>query len=82
PDQSLSLINQMRRIKKMKEALEMCLIFMEYYPKDARLYLEAGNSYAMSGQREKAIEYYKKALELNPNLAAAKSNLEKLEKIK
>lgn len=82
PDQSLSLINQMRRIKKMKEALEMCLIFIEYFPKDARLYLEAGNSYALSGQREKAMEYFKKALELDPNLAAAKSNLEKLEKIR
>jgi tetratricopeptide (TPR) repeat protein len=82
PDQSLSLINQMRRIKKMKEALEMCLIFIEYFPKDARLYLEAGNSYALSGQREKAMEYFKKALELDPNLAAAKSNLKKLEKIR
>ena len=82
PDQSLSLINQMRRAKKTKEALEMCLIFIEYFPKDARLYLEAGNSYALSGQREKAMEYFKKALELDPNLAAAKSNLEKLEKIR
>jgi CubicO group peptidase (beta-lactamase class C family) len=82
PGQILSFVNQMRRAKKMKEALEMCLIFMEYFPKDARLSLEAGNSYALSGQREKAIEYYKKALELDPNLAAAKSNLEKLEKIK
>jgi CubicO group peptidase (beta-lactamase class C family) len=82
PGQILSFVNQMRRAKKMKEALEMCLIFMEYFPKDARLYLEAGNSYALSGQREKAIECYKKALELDPNLTAAKSNLEKLEKIK
>lgn len=82
PDQILSFVNQMRRIKKTEGALEMCLIFMDYFPKDARLYLEAGNSYALSGQREKAVEYYKKALELDPNLAAAKSNLEKLEKIK
>jgi tetratricopeptide (TPR) repeat protein len=82
PDQNLPFVNQMRREKKMKEALEMCLIFLDYFPKDARVYLEAGNSYALSGQREKAIEYYKRALELDPNLAAAKSNLEKLEKIK
>jgi len=82
PDQILSFVNQMRRIKKAEGALEMCLIFMDYFPKDARLYLEAGNSYALSGQREKAVEYYKKALELDPNLAVAKSNLEKLEKIK
>jgi tetratricopeptide (TPR) repeat protein len=60
----------------------MCFIFIDLFPKDARLYLEAGNSYAQSGQKEKAIEYYKKALELDPNLAAAKSNLEKLEPIK
>jgi CubicO group peptidase (beta-lactamase class C family) len=82
PEQILSLVNQMRRTKKTEGALEICLIFLDYFPKDARLYLEAGNSYALSGQREKAVEYYKKALELDPNLAAAKSNLEKLEKIK
>jgi tetratricopeptide (TPR) repeat protein len=82
PGQIVSLINQLRTAKKMREALETSLIFIDFFPKDARLYLEAGNSYALSGQREKAIGYYKKALELDPNLAAAKSNLEKLEKIK
>lgn len=82
PDQILSSINQLRRAKKLKESLEMCFIFIDLFPKDARLYLEAGNSYAQSGQKEKAIEYYKKALAIDPNLAAAKSNLEKLETIK
>jgi CubicO group peptidase (beta-lactamase class C family) len=82
PDQILSSVNLMRRAKKTNEALEMCFIFMDYFPRDARLYLEAGNTYALSGQKEKAIEYYKKALERDPNLAAAKSNLERLEKIK
>ncbi len=82
PEQILSSINQLRRAKKLKESLEMCFIFIDFFPKEARLYLEAGNSYAQSGQRDKAIEYYKKALELDPNLAAAKSNLEKLEKIR
>jgi CubicO group peptidase (beta-lactamase class C family) len=82
PDQILSSINQLRRAKKLKESLEMCFIFIELFPKDARLYLEAGNSYAQSGQKEKAIEYYKKALAIDPNLAAAKSNLDKLETIK
>jgi len=82
PDQIVSLINQLRTAKKMREALEASLLFIDFFPKDARLYLETGNTYALSGQREKAIEYYKKALELDPNLATAKSNLEKLEKIK
>jgi tetratricopeptide (TPR) repeat protein len=82
PDQIVSLINQLRTAKKMREALEASLIFIDFFPKDARLYLETGNTYALSEQKEKAIEYYKKALELDPNLAAAKSNLEKLEKIK
>jgi CubicO group peptidase (beta-lactamase class C family) len=81
-EQNLVFVNQMRRARKTKEALEMCLIFLDYFPKDARVYLEAGNSYALTGQKEKAIEYYKRALELDPNLAAAKSNLEKLEKIR
>lgn len=82
PDQIVSLINQLRTAKKMGEALEASLIFIGFFPKDARLYLETGNTYALSGQKEKAIEYYRKALELDPNLAAAKSNLERLEKIK
>jgi len=82
PDQILSSINQLRRARKLKESIEMCFIFIDLFPKDARLYLEAGNSYAQSGQKEKAIEYYKKALAIDPNLAAAKFNLEKLETIK
>lgn len=82
PDQIVSLINQLRTAKKMREALEASLIFIDFFPKDARLYLETGNTYALSGQREKAIEYYKKALAIDPNLAAAKSNLDKLEIIK
>jgi len=81
-DQNFSFVYGMRREKKMKEALELCLIFLDYFPRDARVYAEAGNSYALTGQRDKAIELYKKALELDPNLAAAKSNLEKLEKIR
>ncbi len=81
-DQNFSFVNQMRREKKMKEALELCLILLGYFPKDARIYVETGNSYALAGQREKAIELYRKALEIDPNQAAAKANLEKLEKIK
>jgi len=82
PDQNFPYIYRMRREKKMKEALELCLILLDYFPKDARVYVEAANSYALAGQREKAITLYKKALELDPNLTAAKSNLEKLEKIR
>jgi len=81
-DQFAASLGQLRRVNKLKEALELGLIALEFHPKSARLHLETGNMFALTGQREKAIEYYKNALAIDPNLEAAKINLEKLEKIK
>ena len=81
-DKFAAFLGQLRRANKLKEALDLGLIALEFHPKNARLHLETGNMFALSGQREKAIEYYKKALAIEPNLEAAKINLEKLEKRK
>jgi len=75
-------IGQLERAKKWTQALALGLIALDYHPKDARLHSETANGYVMTGQKDKAAEYYKKALALDPNLEAAKKNLAKLENMK
>jgi len=82
PDQFVSFLGRLRNEKKLNEALAFGLLALEFHPKSARLHLETGNMFALTGRPEKAIEYYKKALAIDPNLEAAKTNLEKLEKLK
>ncbi|HEX7178056.1 MAG TPA: serine hydrolase [Pyrinomonadaceae bacterium] len=58
--------------------LELLKLAAELYPKEANLYDSIGEFYALKGQKDKAVEFYSKALEVDPNLASAKSALEKL----
>ncbi|MFB0565226.1 MAG: serine hydrolase [Candidatus Aminicenantaceae bacterium] len=70
------------RVKKLKEALSLLIIATELHPKEARLYVEIGEAYFRAKQKEKAIEYFKKALEIDPELERAKKRLEAFEKEK
>ena len=58
--------------------LELLKLAVELHPKEANLYDSIGEFYALKGQKDKAVEFYSKALEVDPNLASAKSALEKL----
>ena len=60
--------------------LELLKLAVELHPKDANLYDSIGEFHALKGQKDKAVEFYNKALEIDPNLASAKSALEKLKK--
>ena len=44
-------------------------------PKDSDAYLTRGSAYLEAKEHEKAIQYFKKVLELNPRNALAKKNL-------
>lgn len=55
---------------------------VELYPQEANIYDSLGEFYLKKGMKEKAIEFYKKALEINPNYPNAenaKAILKKLE---
>ncbi|NIM57444.1 MAG: serine hydrolase [Candidatus Aminicenantes bacterium] len=68
--------------KKMKEIFALAEIALELYPKSAELHKEIADIYLKTGQKDKARIFYKKALELDPKLEAAKKKLEELEKEK
>lgn len=51
---------------------------LEENPKSAELYVIGGNFYAHLGQKEKALDFYNKHLELNPNNGAVEKEVERL----
>ena len=65
--------------KKLDEGLSVLLDAVELFPSDANLFDSVGEFYLAKENRTKAIEYYKKALEINPNLRSSIQSLEKLE---
>jgi Flp pilus assembly protein TadD len=48
---------------------------LKYHPKNARLYLNLGNTYYEQGQIESAIEQYRKAIDINKGYAVAYGNI-------
>jgi len=66
--------------KRMKEAIEIFRLNVETYPKSANTYDSLAEAYAANGNTELAIEYYKKALEVNPNYPNAEYATEFLKK--
>jgi Flp pilus assembly protein TadD len=48
---------------------------LKYHPKNARLYLNLGNTYYEKGQIEDAIEQYRKAIDINKKYAVAYGNI-------
>jgi len=80
PDQIRAIAGRLMRARKVKEALSLGMIALEFYPKNTRFLVEVGDLYMVTGQKEKAVELYKKALELDPDLETAKERLMKLKK--
>ena len=79
-DQFMGYGSLLARAKKTKEDIELGNIALEIFPKEAQLYVTVGDKYSQSKQKEKAIEYYRKALELDPKLENVKKKLESMEK--
>ncbi|MEA3489744.1 MAG: tetratricopeptide repeat protein [Candidatus Omnitrophota bacterium] len=48
---------------------------LKYHPRNARLYLNLGNTYYEGGQIDKAIEQYRKSIDINKNYAVAYGNI-------
>ncbi|MDT4895527.1 MAG: hypothetical protein QOH25_604 [Acidobacteriota bacterium] len=67
---------------KSKEAIEVFQFNVEAYPKSANTYDSLAEAYLGSGEKELAIKYYQRALEVDPdypNAPAARDLLKKLE---
>jgi tetratricopeptide (TPR) repeat protein len=62
----------LQNIGQTKAGLNLLLTAIELHPKDANLYDSAGEFYLKLKDNQKGIEYYKKALEINPDYPNAK----------
>ena len=63
---------QMGDMAKYREILEEVV---SQNPDDATLYYNLGVSSAQLGEKDRAIDYYKKAIELDPNMSNARINI-------
>jgi tetratricopeptide (TPR) repeat protein len=69
---------QLAGIGKVEAGMAILQTAVALYPKEANLYDSIGEFYLKQDQKEKTIEFYNKALQIDPNLASAKSMLEKI----
>lgn len=67
------------RQKKMPEAITVFKVNVELYPNSWNTYDSLGEAYMNNGDKELAIENYKKSLALNPNNTGGAAALKKLE---
>ncbi len=65
--------------EKLDEGLKVLLDAIELFPSDANLFDSIGEFYLAKENKTKAIEYYEKALEINPRLRSSIQALENLE---
>ena len=58
--------------------IQLSEALIQYYPKKVYGYANLGSFYAVTGKKEKAREYYQKALEVDPSDQIVKQNIELL----
>jgi tetratricopeptide (TPR) repeat protein len=70
----------LNRENKIKAAIEIFKLNVEEHPVSFNVYDSLAEAYLRDGQKELAIKFYKKALELNPRFENARQALKKLQK--
>lgn len=65
-------------MKKIDDAVRLFEWNVELYPKSYNVYDSLAEAYAVRGDKERAIQFYKKSLELNPDNANARDKLKAL----
>jgi len=67
--------SQLIKDNRIDEALSILARAVEVFPSSRVIHYDMGTAYDTSGQYEKAIDQYKKTLEIEPSFVAAKSNI-------
>ena len=63
---------------KVKEAIEIFKLNVEAYPDSWNVHDSLGEAYMNDGQKDLAIKYYEKSIELNPDNKNGKETLKRL----
>jgi len=79
-EQFYASMKQLYEEHKMKEAHDLGLIAVGIYPKEPSLYTALGELDSLGGRKDKAVEYFRKALQIDPNFEEARTRLRELEK--
>jgi tetratricopeptide (TPR) repeat protein len=66
-------------VGKRDAGIEVLKVAVELYPKEANLYDSLGEFYLRTGKRDLSIQWYRKALEVDPNLKTAIEALKRIE---
>jgi CubicO group peptidase (beta-lactamase class C family) len=74
-----SLGYQFLMAKRFKEAIEIFKLNVEAFPNSFNVYDSLGEAYMENGDKELAIQNYKKSVELNPNNTPGIERLKKLQ---
>ena len=79
PEQTLYLrADGLARAGKVDNAIEMLTYLAEWNPRSINAFWCLANIHRELGDRENAIEFYRKCLEIMPNMAPARDWLQKL----
>jgi hypothetical protein len=70
------------QMNRPDDAIEVFKLNVGFYPESANVYDSLAEAYMVKGNKELAIKFYKKSLELDPANTGAKQNIEKMEKEK
>ncbi|MEK6321916.1 MAG: serine hydrolase [Acidobacteriota bacterium] len=70
---------QLLQMKRVKDAIEILKLNVEMFPQGFNTYDSLGEAYMVNGDKNLAIQNYKKSLELNPKNTGAVEKLKKLE---
>lgn len=73
-----ALGHRMLELGKRKEAIELYKMNADDHPKSAKACDTLAGAYLKNGDKDLAIEFYKKALELDPNFTSSFEALKKL----
>ena len=70
---------RLMQMKRVKDAIEIFKLNVEMFPQGSNTYDSLGEAYMENGDKQLAIQNYKKSLELNPKNDNAVEKLKKLE---
>lgn len=73
-----SRANAFGKLGQFNESESLFLRAIQKNPRSGLFHANLGVLYHRSGKRKEALEHYRKAIELDPNLKSAKQNMQKL----